>query len=131
MKNRDWYDVLHLVIGFVKPIIILVLLGFIYLQVFQKFGVGIPCIFYKLTGYKCPGCGMTHALREVWNGNFQNAWEYNPLSVTVFPILCIYLLYRFQKEHFGKGDGFYIWEYILLALLFIVVVLFGYVRNKF
>ena len=92
--------------------------------------VGIPCFFYKITGYKCPGCGMTHALSEIWNGNFRSAWEYNALSFTVLPIVCIYLLYRSVREAMGKGEGFYIWEYILLAGLLIIALAYGYVRNK-
>ncbi len=30
----------------------------------------------------------------------------------------------------GKGEGFYIWEYILLAGLLIIALAYGYVRNK-
>ena len=118
------------VITVAKPIIILFILGFVYLFIFQKFDVGIPCFFYKITGYKCPGCGMTHALSEIWNGNFRSAWEYNALSFTVLPIVCIYLLYRSVREAMGKGEGFYIWEYILLAGLLIIALAYGYVRNK-
>ena len=62
---------------------------------------------------------MTHALSEIWNGNFRSAWEYNALSFTVLPIVCIYLLYRSVREAMGKAEGFYIWEYILLAGLLV------------
>lgn len=129
MNNKKNNGILYIIVGLLKPILILIILGFIYLFVFQKFGVGIPCVFYKLTGYRCPGCGMTHALSEVWNGNYLYAWEYNILSITVLPIVCIYLLYRSIREQLGKGNGFYIWEYILLASIFIVVLLYGFIRN--
>ena len=97
------------VVTVAKPIIILFILGFVYLFIFQKFDVGIPCFFY---------------------GNFRSAWEYNALSFTVLPIVCIYLLYRSVREAMGKGEGFYIWEYILLAGLLIIALAYGYVRNK-
>lgn len=129
MENREKYKVLHLIISLIKPIIVLLMLGFAYLFFFQRFEIGIPCLVYKLTGYKCPGCGMTHALSEVWNGNYLGAWRYNALSITVLPIVCIYLLYRSVKEQLGNGDGFYIWEYIILTILFVVVLFYGYIRN--
>lgn len=131
MKNNEKYKVLHFIIGLLKTIIILFIFGLACLFIFQKFGLGIPCLFYKFTGYKCPGCGMTRALSEVWNGNYLHAWEYNALSITVLPIVCIYLLYRSIRENIGKGDGFYIWEYIFLTVLFIVIVLYGYIRNTY
>ena len=74
MKNKDKYEVLHWIILLLKPMAILGILGFGYLIFFQKFGKGIPCLIYELTGYRCPGCGMTHALAEVWNGNYAGAF---------------------------------------------------------
>lgn len=129
MDNNEKFNVLHLIIGLIKPIIVLLMLGFAYLLFFQRFEIGIPCLVYKITGYKCPGCGMTHALSEVWSGNYSDAWNYNALSITILPIVCIYLLYRSVREQMGKGDGFYIWEYIMLIILFVVVLLYGYIRN--
>ena len=81
-------------------------------------------MFKKLTGYKGPGCGMTHALSEIRKGNFISAWRYNALSITVFPIMCIYVLYRSLRENIGKGKEFYIWEYIMLAILLCTVLLY-------
>lgn len=128
-ENMDKYKVLHLIIDLAKSIALLFLFGFAYLVFFQKMGIGIPCLFYNLSGYKCPGCGMTHALSEIWNGNYLEAWRYNALSITVLPIACIYLLYRSIRDNLNTGKEFYIWEYILLAILFIVVLLYGYIRN--
>ena len=130
MKHQARHKIFYVIGQIAKPLFILLLLGFTYLYIFQKFKVGIPCLFYNLTGWKCPGCGMTHALSEIWNGNFENALEYNVLSLTVLPIVCIYLLYRSVRDALGKGEGFYIWEYIMLAVLFITVLFYGYIRNK-
>lgn len=129
MKKRDVYEIIHIIISIIKPIVVLLILGFAYLFIFQKLGVGIPCIFRKITGWKCPGCGMTHALAEVWNGNFQAAWEDNALSITILPITCIYLLYRWVREVLHKGEEFDIWEYIFLGVLVIIAVAYGYIRN--
>ena len=130
MKRIDKYEMIHVAVTVLKPIAILLILGFAYLFFFQRFEIGIPCIFYTVTGYKCPGCGMTHALSEIWNGNYAGAMEYNALSLTVLPLVCIYLLYRSIREALGKGEGFHIWEYIFLSVMLIIALIYGYERNK-
>lgn len=115
----------------VKPILYILACGFCYLFFFQKFEFGIPCLFHKLTGYQCPGCGMTHAMAEIWKGNYKSAMQYNALSLTVFPIVCLYLLYRFIAAERRKREGFYVWEYILLSVLLVITLVYGYMRNQF
>lgn len=103
------------------------ILGSVYLAVVLKTEQGIPCIFYKVTGLKCPGCGMTHAMVEIWKGNYKEALQYNALSITVFPLECLYLLYRFISEL--NKEEFHIWEYaVLIALLFITIG-YAWIRN--
>lgn len=113
-----------------KPILLLLVLGLAYLAFYKTFHVGIPCVFRLVTGYKCPGCGMTHAMEAIWNGDFRGAMEYNAMSLTVLPITCIYLLYRVIRRELGDDRDFYFWEYILLFLLLLAVVLYGYFRNQ-
>lgn len=108
---------------------VIIVLGFIYLFIFLAFGVGIPCVFYKLTGWKCPGCGMTHAVAELWKRNMKKAFGYNALCVSVLPVSCLYLLYRTVRYVNGNDEGFYIWEYVLLIILFIVTIGYGVMRN--
>lgn len=108
---------------------VIIVLGFIYLFVFLTFGVGIPCVFHKLTGWKCPGCGMTHAIAELWKKNIKNAFDYNALCVSVLPVNCLYLLYRTVRYVNGNDEGFYIWEYTLLIMLFVVTIGYGVMRN--
>ena len=73
---------------------------------------------------------MTHAMAEVWRGNYMGALQYNALSITVFPIVCIYLLYRSVREELGKGEGFYVWEYVVLVVLFMITIGYAYIRNR-
>ena len=130
MKSKEKCNVLPWFFTLIKPILVLLILGIVYLFIFQKIGIGIPCVFYELTGYQCPGCGMTHAMSEIWKGNFYGAWEYNALSVTALPIICIYYFYHSVKGEQGRDKEFYVWEYIFLIALFIVVLLYGFFRNK-
>ena len=45
------------------------------------------CGLYALTGYYCPGCGMTRALHCVLHGNIVRAIQYNALLVAALPVL--------------------------------------------
>lgn len=112
-----------------SQISIVLLLGRIYLIIVRKIGKGIPCIFYKLTGLQCPGCGMTRAMVEIWKGHFRAAFHYNALSLTVFPVLCIYMLFRLIHTEMNKVKEFYIWEYVVLIVLFLITIGYAYVRN--
>lgn len=44
----------------------------------------ILCPFRALTGYPCPGCGMTRAFSAIAHGELWRAVRYNPLSPLVF-----------------------------------------------
>lgn len=45
----------------------------------EMLGGGIPCVFQELTGLRCPGCGNTHALRELVQGHLTEALRWNYL----------------------------------------------------
>ena len=45
----------------------------------EQLGFGIPCIFFRLTGLRCPGCGNTHALRALLHGDLTGALRCNYL----------------------------------------------------
>lgn len=114
-----------------KELCIIAVLGIVYLAVFLHFGVGIPCLFHKFTGLLCPGCGMTRALAALFRGHIDEAIQYNLLSVTLLPVIVVYLLYRAVRYVRGKDGGFYVWEYVLLAALFSAAVFYGIWRNHF
>ena len=40
---------------------------------------GPPCIFHAFTGWPCPGCGATRALRALAHFDFGGALAMNPL----------------------------------------------------
>lgn len=49
----------------------------------------VPCLFSKVLGVRCPGCGMTRAVSCAFHGRFRDAVRYNPLVVLVLPLAAI------------------------------------------
>lgn len=106
----------------------LILLGMGDLLLLALTGHGIPCLFHLLTGYLCPGCGMTHALLSLCQGNVAQALSENALCLSVFPVLCGYLVYRLITGERDE-DTFHGWEIALLLVLLIVTLGYGVLRN--
>lgn len=42
-----------------------------------------PCVFHSMTGWFCPGCGMTRALHAVVHGDVLAALSLNPFSLLI------------------------------------------------
>jgi Protein of unknown function (DUF2752) len=47
------------------------------------------CLWSRLLGRPCPGCGTLHALCAVLHGDLSLAWHYNPNVVLVVPLLVV------------------------------------------
>ena len=107
----------------------LVLLGLAYALFIQCTGIGIPCLFRLVTGYRCPGCGMTHAPMALLHGQPRTAWRENPLSLTVVPLLVFYGTYRAEVYIRTARTDFKGWEILFLGVLWAVVLLFWLLRN--
>jgi hypothetical protein len=45
-----------------------------------------PCLFHTITGYYCPGCGCTRAVKCLYTGQIIQSFKYNPI-VLYFVIL--------------------------------------------
>ncbi|MBF0457279.1 MAG: DUF2752 domain-containing protein [Nitrospirae bacterium] len=50
------------------------------------------CLFHKLTGLYCPGCGSTRAMHQLLHGHIAAAFKLNPLTVTALPFLIFGML---------------------------------------
>lgn len=79
MKRRDFvYSLLFIIVGIV-------------VWVLYELGVTPtewlpPCMFYRLTGFSCPGCGCTRAVEALLEGNIMSSVRYNP--VIIYGIVC-------------------------------------------
>ena len=60
------------------------------------------CIFSRITGYPCPGCGMTRAVLAVLRGDLRAAFSFHPLWVTL-PAVALLLLHAVFPRTFEKA----------------------------
>lgn len=107
----------------------LFLAGILYCILMLVSDIRIPCIFYKITGVQCPGCGMSRAILALMHGKWKQAFYYNRLSITLLPVLLLYLLYRSKKYIYDGRVNFHLWEIVFLLCSFIVTIGYGVTRN--
>lgn len=92
-------------------------------------GVGLKCIFFELTGFYCPGCGMGRASLCLLRGDFFEALKNNPF-IFLLILIGIYIFARLidwaatGKNHIDK----YIPPRLLMAI-FIILAVYGVLRN--
>jgi len=66
---------------------VLIALPVIWLYQNGPGGPWIPgCLFHDLTGFSCPGCGMTRATHAALHGDLAAALRFNFLGVVLVPV---------------------------------------------
>ena len=95
--------------------------GLLYGFVLIPLGVRIPCLFYRFTGLRCPGCGITDLCLALLHGRFIPAYNWG--LVLASPAL-VWLLVRLWKNGAcGKA------EKAVSAALLAFLLIWGVVRN--
>lgn len=97
----------------------------------DRYLVGIPCVFSRLTGLNCPGCGNTAAAVCLVSGDVLGALKENYL----FPLEFFYLGWVYVLtawRYYKTGEVNYKSPMpIMDVILLVVLVLWGVVRNFF
>ncbi len=109
----------------------LLVAGAVYLFAFEpgRTGFFLPCMFRLLTGFTCPGCGITRALHHVLHGHFINAFTLNPLFVLLLPILFFALLRYSMIVMRGRVPRPNALPPVYIYALFFVILSFWIFRN--
>ena len=86
------------------------------------------CLFHKLTGLNCPGCGTTRAFYALLHGHLLLALHDNALFVFMLAVLTIWgtrFLFRRMRNQPATPDVApkYLWMFLAMA------VVFGVLRN--
>lgn len=104
------------------PVMALLILGLIYLVGFR-----IPCVFYRVTGYLCPGCGITRMCLAILHLDFVSAFKYNPLCfVLIFPFGVYFIYYIYSSL---KGKDYKEIPNIVAYSILIITIIYWILRN--
>ncbi|MBO5416952.1 MAG: DUF2752 domain-containing protein [Clostridia bacterium] len=94
VSRKKW---LRVVVGVGLPLgAVAVALFFLWL------GSTPPCLFYKLTGFYCVGCGSGRAFMALLHGNLYAAFRLQPLMMLFLPIICYFCLKKYIAFVFGR-----------------------------
>ena len=87
----------------IKTVLLLLVAGLCSLIWIKLTGIAVPCMFRYITGFKCPGCGVTTMFAALASLDFKASFNANPFLFVTAPFLCgeiiywIYLKYRNMK----------------------------------
>ena len=111
----------------VITVLLLLLILLIYF-VFNKItNIGIPCIIHELTGFYCPGCGVTRMFFSIIKLEFYQAFRYNPF---VFILFCLYILFRIISIfYYLKYKKVLAIPEKVLYIIIALLIVFGILRN--
>ena len=88
----------------------------------------LPCLFKKMTGLQCPGCGAARASYHLLHGNILSAIDYNILLVFFIPFLVLEGMYRLRMYSDASRLNVVRTALTSYRVLFVVVV-FWIIRN--
>ena len=74
------------------------------------------CPLFVLTGFKCPGCGVSRAFYQILHGNIWEALRYNPILAVIIPIGILYILSSSHRKKIALSEVFLIVTAIWWAL---------------
>lgn len=93
-----------------------------------------PCPFHWLTDLNCPGCGTLRALHALMHGHVSRALAFNPLSMTLLPVVAILLCHETASFVRGTRSDTERWSTARIPAqaiwgLFFLIVAFWILRN--
>ena len=86
--------------------------------------IAIPCIFHKITGLYCPGCGITRAIKSLIKGDIYSSFRNNMLLYIVVPL--IFVLQVVNKVSNIKIKRI---NNVIFVFLLIFTIGYGILRN--
>ncbi|MBE6718648.1 MAG: DUF2752 domain-containing protein [Ruminococcaceae bacterium] len=108
------------------PVLVILLLYYFFVLIT---GIGIPCIFKKITGLRCPGCGISRMFMALFSLDFVKAARYNILVLSLLPFFVSLVVYKaiiYVKSGETKNTLF---EKVFYPIVFILCIVFTVVRN--
>lgn len=107
----------------------ILVMGTAYAIWFSFTGIGIPCPIRAVTGYRCPGCGITHCAVNLLHGRVREAFEANQFVFILAPFGLIYGLWGAVRYIRVGSEEISIPETVVFAILLILAIAFAFYRN--
>jgi hypothetical protein len=85
------------------------------------------CMFHRLTGLQCPGCGATRCLHALLHGDLRQAAAYNLFFLGLLPVFVVAGVCQWWEALTGRRiplrrmPPWAVWALFALALVFWVV----------
>ena len=87
------------------------------------------CPLFTLTGFACPGCGLTRGFHALFHGDVLMALDFNaliPVWAVIFGYVLVSLVLTAVR---GKGLPMWMTRPVFLWAFMVVLLAFGVVRN--
>lgn len=111
----------------IRYLLIILGVGFGYYLWLNFTHLGIPCPFRTITGWLCPGCGITHMLIALIQLDFHTAYLENPFLLLTLPFIIGQIIYQRYLQLTKQVNPR--WNQVLLWLYVIALIIFGILRN--
>ena len=108
---------------------ILGMAGLLYGIFVSYTGLAIPCLFRKMTGLLCPGCGVTGMCVALLHLDWRGAFSCHPvLFVLLLPLTAVFICSAVGYVQDGRFR-FTRWQNFILYVSVAALAIFGVVRN--
>ena len=110
-------------------LLFLIISAIIFLILDSIFKFHIPCVFKSITGFYCPGCGVTRMLKSMLVFDFYQAFRYNPLLFIFTPFI-LFLLFNYLYCYYKKKESLFkkmpksVWN-----ILLVITIIYWILRN--
>ncbi len=101
-----------------------ILIFFIFIGYFVNILNELPhfCLFQKIFGIPCPGCGIIRSIIAISKLDIISSWEYNPVGIFIMLFIFIQISLRIFAMTF-KNIGGSIWSLSRISSNLIVISL--------
>ena len=112
-----------------SAVVILATAGLLYYVIHNRTGFAIYCPVHLITGFDCPGCGVTRMLFAMLEFDFKSAMDYNAAIFLTLPVLAVVGVSKtYDYIRYGRNMQRKWVEFILYCLI-VIYVGFAILRN--
>lgn len=81
------------------------------------------CVFERVTGLYCPGCGGTRSVIALFRGRIVKSFIFHPVVPYAFAVFTVFMIKMFLLKHFniGREHGGRILVFIYIGIGIVIV----------